>query len=99
MFQMQMRINQVRFPNALGSFSVVSVRCNGGEEGTGAVSGALCSRHYFWLNIKWILCKQVIIKEKGGQSGESAERGVVKIAGTVTGIERGKWRRREGFQA
>lgn len=63
---MQMRINQVRFPNALGSFNVVYVRGNGGEEGIGTVS----SRHYFWLNIKWILCKQVITKEKETEWGE-----------------------------
>lgn len=55
-----------------------------GEEGNSTVSG-VCSRHYIWLNIKWILCKQVITKEEETEWGERREKGgVVKIAGTVT---------------
>lgn len=55
-------------PKCSGVFSVC---CS--EEGIGTVSGVLYSRHYFWLNIKWILCKQVITKRRR-QSGESTER-------------------------
>lgn len=45
-----------------------------GEEGNGTVSG-VCSRHYILLNIKWILCKQVITKEEETKWGERREKG------------------------